>query len=210
METSGMSAPAMILAATCGLALCGCFVVIDEGPGRSCDQTHGCERGRLCVDQRCVDPGSVVDGGPAVDVVGWTASPDTQTSAARTQGGSLGSWALTLTSGAGSTNFGINDSPSWVAATPGPGVRYCFEAQLRSTSLTKQSFLYLREYSPSAQNLAELRAYLSLTPEWQRVAVELSTSGAAGSSLNLQILVRSEAAGESFEVDDISIRATPP
>jgi PKD repeat protein len=144
------------------------------------------------------------------DTSGWAAYGSSSTTIQRVAGGQDGAFALEVRGPASTSDFGINDRPDWVAATPAAGTRYRFTAWVRSAAHTGQARLRIREYKSGTQIGPTLRsAPVTLSPTWQMLTIDL-VAGAAGSNLDVQVLDYTPATtGEIFQVDTISIRIVP-
>ena len=124
----------------------------------------------------------------------------------RVAGGFDGAWSMKMSGPATTAAFGATDSPNWVDTTPAAGTRYRFTAWVRAATAGGQARLRIREY------LNDVRigsAYLSnsvwLSPAWQLLLIDY-VAQRSGSTLDLQIEDSPVAAGEEFQVDDVSIR----
>jgi hypothetical protein len=144
------------------------------------------------------------------DTNGWKAYPNTATVIQRVPGGQEGAFALEVRGPAASTaEFGINDSPNWVATTGAAGTRYRFTAWVRSAASTGQARLRLREYLNGTQfGPTTYSPVVPLTPTWQLVALDYVTQR-AGSNLDVQVLDYPVTPGEVFQTDNIVIRVVP-
>jgi PKD repeat protein len=129
----------------------------------------------------------------------------------RVAGGFDGAFSLRIVGPGAIGTFGLNDSPNWVASTPGSGTRYRITAWVRSDAPAGRVKLKIREYSQSLQvGPTYYSALLTLSPAWQSVTFDVVTQGPSGSTLDLQILDDAPLApGEVFYVDNISIRIVP-
>ncbi len=126
--------------------------------------------------------------------------------------GRTGAWALSVHEADSTAEYGINDAPNWVVTTPGAGIPYRFSAWVRAAFGTGVGVLRVREFQgPLKVGASSYSATISLTPEWRQVEVDRVT-GAAGSTLDFQVLCYPDAAGTAFNVDDVTIRplVTPP
>ena len=144
------------------------------------------------------------------DTSGWKPYPGSTTLIERVAGGQDGAFALEVRGPATTTEFGINDSPNWVATTGAAGTRYRFSAWVRSAASTGQARLRIREYNGGTQIGPTLRsAPVTLSPTWQMLTIDL-VAGAAGSNLDFQIIdYVPVTTGEVFQVDNISIQIVP-
>jgi PKD repeat protein len=141
------------------------------------------------------------------DTSGWAAYGSATIQ--RVAGGQDGAFALEVRGPATTSQFGINDSPNWVATTGAAGTRYRFTAWVRSGTSTSLARLRVREYLNGSQvGGATPSASVGLSPAWQMLTVD-HVAGAAGSTLDFQVLGVPFAPGEVFQVDNISIRIVP-
>jgi PKD repeat protein len=128
----------------------------------------------------------------------------------RVPGGQEGAFALEVRGPATTTDFGINDSPNWVATTGPAGTRYRFTAWIWAEVTFGQARLRVREYLNGVQVGGNTRSShaLSVGPSWQMLSVDHDTQ-ATGSTLDFQVLVTPFASSQAFLVDNISIRIVP-
>jgi parallel beta-helix repeat protein len=128
----------------------------------------------------------------------------------RVSGGQEGAFALEVRGPATTTEFGINDSPNWVAKTLAAGTRYRFSAWVRAESSAGQARLKVREYLNGVQVGGTIYSpFVPLTPEWQQLTLDY-VAQAAGSTLDFQVLETPSAPGQVFQVDTIAIRLVSP
>ena len=121
-------------------------------------------------------------------------------------GGFDGSQSVASTAGVASGSFGINDSPNWVAVTSGAGARYRISAWVRSASATGQAKLRVTEFLGATKiGATTFSNPVDLSPTWKLLTLDFIT-GAAGSTLDLQIVDFPVTTGETFLVDNVSIR----
>lgn len=157
----------------------------------------------VIVDE--IGPGPNWVGNPSweSDAGGW--SPENAT-AARVTGGFDGTRALRVQGSANTAPFGIGDGPDWVTATPGEGARLRFKAWVRSATGGGSVRLRIREADAAGRSLGPVvhSPAVRLGPSWERVAVEYLCQ-AAGSTIDFGIIDSPAAAGESFDVDNVSI-----
>ena len=169
----------------------------------------------VLVDE--IGPGPNWVGNPSweSDTTGWSVENAT---ASRVAGGFDGMRALRVSGAAGTGPFGIEDGPNWVAATPGAGARMRFKAWVRSATGSGSVSLSVRETDAlGRQRGPVVQSHpVRLGPDWQRVAVEYLCQ-AGGSTIDFAILDSPVAAGEEFDVDNVSIHTvtdgstlTPP
>jgi parallel beta-helix repeat protein len=142
------------------------------------------------------------------DTSGWKPYPTADTVIERVPGGQEGAFALEVRSLTTTTDFGINDSPNWVAKTPAAGIHYRFSAGVRSDASTGQARLRVREYLNGVLWTTDHSPALALGPSWGLLTVD-HIARAAGSTLDFQVLVTPSAPGQAFLVDSISIQIVP-
>ncbi len=137
------------------------------------------------------------------DTSGW--APE-NASTARVIGGFDGARALRVQGPATTAAFGIADGPDWVAATPGESARLRFKAWVRSATATGSVRLRVHESDAAGRSLGPIvqSPAVRLSPTWQLVAVEYLCQ-AGGSTIDFGILDTPSAAGEVFDVDNVSI-----
>jgi PKD repeat protein len=124
----------------------------------------------------------------------------------RVSGGQEGAFALEVRGPATTTDFGINDSPNWVATSGAAGTRYRFSAWVWAEGNLGQSRLRVREYLNGVQVGVNTRSPATpLGPSWQMLSVDHVTQ-ATGSTLDFQVLDSPSTPGQVFQVDSISIR----
>jgi parallel beta-helix repeat protein len=142
------------------------------------------------------------------DTSGW--KPYGSATIQRVAGGQDGAFALEVRGPASTAQFGIDDSPSWVATTPAAGTRYRCTAWVRSATHTGEARLRIREYLSGAQVGTTTRSPgVILSPSWQMLSVDY-VAGAAGSRLDVHVIdYVPAAAGEIFLVDMIAIQIVP-
>jgi hypothetical protein len=106
----------------------------------------------------------------------------------------------------GTTRFGANDSPNWIASTSAAGTHYLFTAWVRSDAGTGRGVLRVREYLGGVQQGVLTESPLTpLKTTWQQLVLEY-VSVAGGSTLDFQVIDAPLVAGETFQTDNISIR----
>jgi hypothetical protein len=126
--------------------------------------------------------------------------------------GRIGNVALRVLGRADSAStFGINDAPNVIAFTgAAAGKRYRFTCWVRGDSGAGVARLRVREYLGAARiGDARYSADLPLTSSWRKLIVEHVT-GAAGSTLDFQMLAETKRPGVTLFVDDVSIREVAP
>jgi hypothetical protein len=157
-----------------------------------------------------MDPNANLAGNPSFEsgTTGWSAVQ--AASIARVSGGHDGSFALRVGASNGhAAQFGVTDSPDWVAFVPFAGATHRFTAWVRSSSATSAARLQVREFlGGSQQGATTLSPAVTLTPSWQKLTVDRVTV-AAGSTLDFQVLEQPVVRREEFDLDDVSIRILP-
>jgi parallel beta-helix repeat protein len=158
---------------------------------------------RVIVDETGPGPNWVGNPSWESDTSGWT--PENAT-ATRITGGFDGTRALRVQGPANTAPFGIGDGPDWVASTPGEAARLRFKAWVRSATGAGSVRLRIRESDAAGRSLGPIvqSPAIRLGPEWQLVAVEYLCR-AGGSTIDFGIIDSPAAAGEAFEVDNVSI-----
>jgi len=143
------------------------------------------------------------------NTTGWNSTGSA--SYQRVPGGFGGASALQLTgTSAGTSTFGVNDSPNWVGQTGPAGTRFRFSAWVRSASATGAVRVQVREYMGDDKiGASTLSTPVRMSPDWQLVTVD-HVNQVAGSMLDFQLLDSPEAPGEVFLVDEASIHRVPP
>jgi hypothetical protein len=136
------------------------------------------------------------------DTHGWT--PYEGATIARVPGGVVGASALSVAGPPSRLQFGVNDSPNWVAATAGAGARYAISAWVRSAQHRGTCRLVVREYAGQQLLNVAYSAPRVLTAQWTALALDVTALG-TGSTLDLRILDAPAEDGETFEVDWITI-----
>ena len=124
----------------------------------------------------------------------------------RVSGGRSSDWALSVHEPDSTAEYGINDSPNWIGTTPAAGIPFRFACWVRGVQGTGRALLRVREFLGRNQIGATTHSVeLPLSPAWRPIGVDRVTA-AAGSTLDLQVLCEPDAAGTTFDVDDVSIR----
>ena len=127
----------------------------------------------------------------------------------RVMDGLDGDFSLETTGPASLKEFGVNDSPNWVASTQPSGTRYRFSAWVKSGTSSGTVRLRVREYKDGVKvGTTTLSDGAILSSTWQQITVDHVVQS-AGSTLDLQVLDDPVAPGEVFQVDDISIIPNP-
>jgi hypothetical protein len=110
-----------------------------------------------------------------------------------------------MTSTAGTASFGLNDSPNVALTTPAVGTQYRYRAWVRSASGTGTAKLQVREFQGSTGLTGLIRSNgVVLSPSWQLLTLDFTCVG-SGSTIDFQIVDFPLIAGETFQVDDISV-----
>ena len=140
------------------------------------------------------------------DVSGWKSNGSSTLT--RVTGGHAGSYCLEIKAPS-NTTYGITDNPNWIASVPAAGARYHFTAWVRSGSSTGNGKIKIREFAGGTQQGASAySAPVPLSPSWQQIVFDY-TAQVAGSTLDLEVNDYPLAAGEMFQVDDITISVVP-
>jgi parallel beta-helix repeat protein len=139
-----------------------------------------------------------------VDMTKWNAYGTA--TASRVSGGFDGAWSCAITSTAGNTStFGLNDSPDIMHVTPAVGTQLRYRAWVRSSSSGGSAKLQVREYSGSTPLAAQVRSTgVTLGPSWQLLTLDYTCVG-SGSTIDFQIIDTPLVAGETFQVDNVSV-----
>jgi hypothetical protein len=142
------------------------------------------------------------------DLNGWSALGSANLT--RVAGGQDGVFSAQLNGTATTTaTFGLNDHPDWVGNVRTSGTRYRFTAWVRSASSTGTIKIQVTEYLvATGANLGSLTSTpVVLSPNWQMVTGDYITAGGP-SSTTLDFWVKDwpRAVGETFQVDNVSIR----
>jgi PKD repeat protein len=146
-----------------------------------------------------------------VNTNGWVAQASCILS--RVAGGYDGSYAAQVAATGGSkSSFGINDHPDCVPAVSASGVTYRFSAWVRSASNTGTAKIRVGEYKVSTGSLLRevITSGVTLSPTWQLVTLDYVTvGGSTTTTLDYWIKDYPLVAGETFQVDNISVRNVP-
>ncbi len=148
---------------------------------------------------------SIVPNGSFEDpVFGWRAYDSA--SFERVEPGRLGDWSISVHQPDSTSEYGFNDAPNWIRTTPAAGVPYRFAAWVRGANGTGAATLRVREYLGAVKvGNSTISSPIELTPEWRQIRVDHVT-GAAGATLDFQVLCDPDAAGTTFQIDDVTIR----
>jgi len=143
------------------------------------------------------------------DHAGWAALGNCTICCKQDGMGGAGPHSAEMVSPLAFAEFGIDDSPNWVLATPAAGTRYRVTAWVWGDEAHGAALIRVNEY----QNHANVRTTESraqeLTTEWQKLVVDV-VSDHAGSELDVQVIDRPARAGEGFHVDEISVEQMLP
>ncbi len=124
--------------------------------------------------------------------------------------GRLGDWAISVHQPDSTTEYGLNDAPNWIRNVPAAGIPYRFACWVRGAFGTGDATLRVREYLGALKiGNSTISSRVALSPEWRQLVVDHVT-GAAGSTLDFQVLCDPDAAGTTFVLDDVSIRPLVP
>jgi hypothetical protein len=157
------------------------------------------------------DPNLVGNGGFESGLAGWTRHG----SATLTQAseGFTGARALQIR-GSSSSSFGCDDQPNWIGTTAARGAVYRITARVKTpTGSRGRVRLRVYEYVGSSQQGSTANSStVTLSAAWALLSMDY-TVRSANSSLSLRVTDEPSASGETFLVDDVSIRllsAPPP
>jgi len=110
---------------------------------------------------------------------------------------------MTSTSGTGA--FGLNDSPDVMHATPAAGSVFRYRAWVRSATGNGNAQLQVREYQGTTPLAAQVRSTgVTLGPNWQLLTLDYTCVG-TGSTIDFQVIDHPLVAGETYQVDNISV-----
>lgn len=124
--------------------------------------------------------------------------------------GRLGEWAISVHQPDSTSEYGLNDAPNWIRTTPAAGVPYRFSCWVRGNLGTGGATVRVREYLGAAKiGNSTISSRIELSPTWRQLVVD-HVSGAAGSTLDFQVLCDPDAAGTTFVLDDVAIRSLAP
>lgn len=152
-----------------------------------------------------VGPGANLVGNPSFETAttGWNSYSGG--TLLRVPGGFVGAWSLQLTGPATTGNYGVNDSPNWIANAGPAGSTYRFSAWVRSATNTGLSKLQVREYLGTTKiGVNTYSTGVPLSPIWKRVTLDFTT-GASGSTLDYQVINYPLVTNEVFMTDNVSI-----
>jgi hypothetical protein len=148
-------------------------------------------------------PSLVPNGSFEVDLSGWAPADATAT---RVVGGAHGNYAARITVAGETKAYGLRVSPRPIQATT-TRLTYVAAAFVRSLTPGRRICLVLRE-SGAAAGLARLgRSCVTGTSAWQAFPPLTYTTRGSGGSLELAVEQLGPAAGDSFDVDAVSLRA---
>jgi len=162
----------------------------------------------LPVEVAATGPGAnlVSNASAETGLTGWAGYQSA--TLARVPGGFDGDWAIEVRGPAVVQTFGLNDSPNWVAQVPSGrvGIPYRFEAWARSTTHAARIRLQVREFNAGIKvGETQLSPLITLTEDWRLLLLDHAAQQ-AGSTLDLIVLASPLVAGETFLVDNVSIR----
>lgn len=189
------------LATTAGFSLEGTYVLrltaTDSALSASDDVT-------VLADPPPPSGNLVHNAGFETDTSGWKGSTGTTLSRVATP--HSGSWSgQVANTGTASTTCKLNDSPNWVSTTV--PATYTATAWVKGDAASVGSAvrLELTEYVGQV-NGGTVRSSVTLTGDWQQVAVTYVPSAPGSSTLDLQLIRSSTPAGAvCFLADDISV-----
>jgi phospholipase C len=156
-------------------------------------------------------PNGTFEGGGAGSLSGWTGA---NASLALTADGVGGGHAAAVAFTSGASAYSINASPKPVASTTA-GTRYVANGEFRSTTPGQTICFRVKEYS-SKLGKGQAERCATATTAWQAFPEVDYTSVTTGDSIAVRIYQQANAAaGQSFEVDDLSLTTgsvdtTPP
>ena len=100
--------------------------------------------------------------------------------------------------------FGVTDSPDWVSATPGSGIRYRFSAWVRSDAAVGRVRLRVRELNGALTGAWVESSAITLLSAWQQLQVEIVTQQ-AGSALDMEVVSDPAVVTQAFRLDEVVI-----
>ena len=144
----------------------------------------------------------VVNPGFETDVAGWAKVGST--TLLRTAGGRSGNWCLEVRNSTSSTG-GIADNPNIVPNVAAANTTYRISMWVRSAIHHGAAKVKVKEYLGGVQQgSSALSPGLPFSQAWQLVTFDYVTR-AAGSSLEIEFNDYPIAAGEIFQIDDLSV-----
>src|SRR5439155_16662040 len=88
-----------------------------------------------------------------------------------------GNWALAVQGPDTLREFGVTDSPNWVAtASPNPGGRYRFACWVRADSAVGKARILVREYLRKVRIATTYSSDVALGPGWRKIVVDHVTA----------------------------------
>jgi PKD repeat protein len=142
-----------------------------------------------------------------VNTNGWSAYGSATIT--RVAGGQDGAFCLEMRGPSSTSEFGLNDTPSWVTNTGAAGTTFRISAFVRSNAAHGTAKIRIREYLNGTQTGSTIySAGVPLSAAWQILSRDYVTTR-AGSSIDVQILDYPVASGEIFQTDTVSIQTVP-
>jgi hypothetical protein len=137
---------------------------------------------------------------------GWSAYSGTISAVAGDGVG--GSWAGKATDGS-AASFGIRTPAGSKPVTNGvAGAQYTGDGMVRTAVAGKQVCIYLTEYTASGSTVGQSKACTTpASTGWTPLNTATRTLAGSGGSLALAVRESGASAGDSFEVDDLSLAA---
>jgi hypothetical protein len=146
----------------------------------------------------------VGNGGFETNLDGWSVYGSATIT--KVAGGHSGASAMQVN---GSSSFGCDDLPNWVASVPAIGTQYRVKAWVRSASNVGKVKIRIYEFLGTTQQGTTVYSQeVSLTPSWQELVANYTTLK-AGSTLSIRVTDAPVASSETFLVDDVSIEQLP-
>jgi hypothetical protein len=133
-------------------------------------------------------------------LAGWQGYDSTL---ARVSGGEEGTAAARVTVAGASTSFSIYPSPRPVSSTTA-GVTYVADASVRTSTAPRKVCLRVREYAGTAL-VGSAQKCLTDSGAWTSFGPVSYTAAASGHSLDAYVYADGTTAGDSFDVDAVSL-----
>ncbi len=154
-------------------------------------------------------PNLVRDGSFETSTAAWT--PIGGATLARIEGGYDGAFALQLVGPDTTGEFGANDSPNTVAATPAAGLRYRFSAYVMKPAGRAHVELRAREYSNRLRTQTVTTGPITPDGVWRYLQCEI-VSFAPGATIDFQIIATGFEPGVDVRFDQVAVRqiGNPP
>jgi hypothetical protein len=147
-------------------------------------------------------PSLVPNGSFEVNLNGWAPTRATVT---RVVGGAHGNYAARIAVAAETKSYGLTVSPRPIESTTS-GATYVAAASVRSLTPGRRICLFLREWGVAPGLTRVGRSCVTSTGTWQTFPpLKYRTSG-SGRSLELAVEQFGPAAGDSFDLDGVSLR----